>query len=378
MAAVGGLPYPAPMPASPSPRALPSLRAALLAWYDGDHRDLPWRRTSDPWAVLVSEVMLQQTTVAAVTPYYERFMARWPTAADLARCEDDDLASEWSGLGYYRRARMLKQAALAVSERGMPVDRDGLRELPGVGDYTAAAVASIALGEPVAAVDGNVERVLCRLHALDGDPRKAAGRRVLRERAEALLDGARPGDFNQALMELGARVCRPKSPRCAECPLHAGCAARRSGEPERWPPPPKPTSWKAVTRVVIVADRRGRVLLGRRTESPNAGFLDLPGRDLLPGELDAAGDPRDGAGVLAQHLNREHGLVAEGLDPLPPHRHVITRHRILVLPFAASRLVGRPKGGVSFVDLAAASAPPTTATKRILSKSLPHVLHAPS
>jgi len=382
--------YPAPVP-TPAPRAdLPQLAVAVLRWYDRGHRDLPWRRNADPWGVLVSEIMLQQTTVAAVVPYYERFLARWPGAGELAECDDDELRAAWAGLGYYRRAGLLKRAAQHVTRHGMPADRDGLLELPGVGPYTAAAVASIALGQDVAVVDGNVERVLCRLHGLELDPRKAAGKRALHAAAEALLARERPGDFNQALMELGATVCRPRSPRCAECPLRAGCTAHASGEPERWPPPAPRPAWRDVTRVALLASRRGRVLLVRRKQAPNEGFLELPGRALSEQEREACGldgetaapDRRSGtvpsasasrslAEHLLRHLAEAHGLCASGLSALRPHRHVITRHRILVLPFAAEQLSGRPRGGASFVDLTQTVTPTTTATRRMLARALP-------
>ncbi|MHC4846302.1 MAG: A/G-specific adenine glycosylase, partial [Planctomycetota bacterium] len=204
------------------------LRARLLAWFDEHQRDLPWRRTRDPWAILVSEIMLQQTTVAAAIPYYERFVRRWPRPADLARAGRDELLAAWAGLGYYRRARHLMDAASVVAEDGgqLPARADALRALPGIGEYTAAAVASIAFGEAIAAVDGNVERVMCRLGAIEGNPKQAVARRAIRDLAEALLDADRPGDFNQALMELGATVCRPTSPDCGRCPLSADCRAR--------------------------------------------------------------------------------------------------------------------------------------------------------
>ncbi|HEX5011379.1 MAG TPA: A/G-specific adenine glycosylase, partial [Planctomycetota bacterium] len=240
--------------APPSAPALSAARRALLAWWDRGRRDLPWRRTRDPWAILVSEVMLQQTTVAAVVPYWERFVRRWPRPADLAAARTDELLSAWAGLGYYRRARHLQAAACAVAEAGgeLPRRAQQLRELPGIGEYTAAAVASIAHGEPVAAVDGNVERVLSRFFALPLDPKSAAGRSALRAHADALLHRERPGDFNQALMELGATLCRPAAPQCLLCPLRAGCAALAAGAPERFPRRPPRAAAVPMLRVAAV------------------------------------------------------------------------------------------------------------------------------
>jgi A/G-specific adenine glycosylase len=201
----------------------PAFRKRLLVWYDANARDLPWRETNDPYRVWLSEIMLQQTRVAAVIAHYHEFLRRFPTVEKLAGAREASVLAAWSGLGYYRRARMLHAAAKVVArERGgkSPETADGLRELPGVGRYTAAAIASIAFGEPVAVVDGNVERVLQRV----------SGRRLAGEEfwlaAEALLDRRRPGDFNQAMMELGAKVCTPRAPACLTCPVVELCATR--------------------------------------------------------------------------------------------------------------------------------------------------------
>jgi A/G-specific adenine glycosylase len=201
----------------------PSFRRKLLAWYDAYGRDLPWRESRDPYRVWVSEIMLQQTRVAAVIEHYHEFLRRFPTVEKLAAAREASVLAAWSGLGYYRRARMLHAAAKVVArELGgkFPTTAEAWRELPGIGRYTAAAIASIALGEPVAVVDGNVERVLSRV----------LGKRVLGEElwvaAEELLDRRRPGDFNQAMMELGATVCTPQAPGCLTCPVVEMCATR--------------------------------------------------------------------------------------------------------------------------------------------------------
>ena len=198
------------------------LRRRLLRWYDAHARALPWRKTRDPYKIWVSEIMLQQTRVAAMLAHYLEFLKRFPTIEALAAAREEQVLAAWSGLGYYRRARMLHRAAREVAANGkkMPRALEGLRALPGVGRYTAAAIGSIAFGIPAAVVDGNVERVLGRLHG------KALRNGAVWEAAQELLDPKRPGDFNQAMMELGATVCVPDKPDCARCPLHSMCTTR--------------------------------------------------------------------------------------------------------------------------------------------------------
>jgi A/G-specific adenine glycosylase len=205
------------------------LRTRLLGWYDLNRRDLPWRQTTDPYAIWVSEIMLQQTRVAAVIERYKAFLARFPSVAALAAASEPEVLALWSGLGYYRRARMLHEAArLVVSECNciVPVHSAQLRALPGIGAYTAAAIASIAYGERAAVVDGNVERVICRLAGWDAAGKQTAQRRRIEALAAHLLDPKNPGDFNQAMMELGATVCTPRNPQCTVCPLERECGTR--------------------------------------------------------------------------------------------------------------------------------------------------------
>jgi A/G-specific adenine glycosylase len=201
-------------------------RLKLLAWFDENARDLPWRRTRDPYAIWVSEIMLQQTRVNAVFDHYARFLSRFPTMQALASAQEPEVLAIWSGLGYYRRARMLHKAAqVAVQEFAgrLPETAIGLRVLPGIGEYTSAAIASIAFGDVAAAVDGNVERVITRLLACPSTPQ---ARSTIRKTAEQLLDHERPGDFNQAMMELGATICLPKNPLCLQCPVQELCSTR--------------------------------------------------------------------------------------------------------------------------------------------------------
>ncbi len=261
--------------------ASPALTADLLAWYDRHRRALPWRALGDaqpdPYAVWLSEVMLQQTTVAAVKGFYARFLQLWPDVAALAAAPREAVLKEWAGLGYYARARNLHDCARAVVERHggrFPATEAELRALPGIGDYTAAAVASIAFGEAATVVDGNVERVMTRLHAIE-TPIPAA-RPEIRRLTGALVPRGRPGDFAQALMDLGATICTPKSPACAICPVSGFCAARAAGTqalyPRRLPKKAIPRRFGAMAAVerddgaVLVRTRPSKGLLGGMTE----------------------------------------------------------------------------------------------------------------
>ena len=251
------------------PRTYTALRKALLAWYTANRRDLPWRRHPDPYRTWVSEIMLQQTRVAAVLEHFRLFLEAFPDITALASAPEEKVLALWSGLGYYRRARMLHRAAqVVVSELHgrMPQTSEGLRELPGVGRYTAAAIASIAYGEAVAVVDGNVERVLSRL---DGQPRDDRSAWL---RAEELLDHGRPGDWNQAMMELGALVCTPATPQCGVCPVRRWCVA--PGADVRR----KPSERKRVRQWLALAERGEKVLLVQREAQATkmAGMWELP------------------------------------------------------------------------------------------------------
>ena len=252
----------------------------LLAWYDQGRRDLPWRQPiPDPYRTLVSEIMLQQTRVETVLRYYEKFVSRFPTVTSLAKAPEAEVLIHWSGLGYYRRARALHQTAKTIVARGsFPATLDGLKELPGVGDYTAAAVGSIAFGLAVPVVDGNVVRVVSRRLGLRAAG-SAAARRQLRAAAAELVDAARPGDSNQAIMELGATVCTPHAPACGICPLRSGCSAAERGHPEGYPAPRRRRETERVRLVAaLVVQADGRVLIVRRPASAAllAGTWELP------------------------------------------------------------------------------------------------------
>jgi A/G-specific adenine glycosylase len=256
-----------------TPAALRKLRRALLAWYDEHRRELPWRRDADPYGVWVSEIMLQQTRVAAVVDHYARFLRRFPTVQALAGAREASVLAVWSGLGYYHRARRMHQAAklIARQRRGiLPCTAEEWRLLPGIGRYTGAAIASIACGEAVAVVDGNVERVLERVFGA------VEGREAAWQRAESLLDRERPGDFNQAMMELGATVCTPRAPQCPMCPLHDWCVSR--GANSARPQPARKRRQLIYGLVRGVARRRGSVLLVQRLANASlmAGMWELP------------------------------------------------------------------------------------------------------
>ena len=264
----------------------PKIAPLLLAWYDRHARRLPWRippggPPADPYRVWLSEVMLQQTTVAAVAGYYDRFTTRWPTVGDLAAASDGDVMAEWAGLGYYARARNLLACARAVAAGGgrFPTSRAELATLPGIGPYTSAAIAAIAFGAPETVVDGNVERVVARLFAVE-TPMPTAKPELVRL-AETLTPRQRPGDFAQAMMDLGATICTPRSPACGICPLSDHCAARAQGIaadlPRRLPKAAKPmrngTVWVARSGDSILVERRpARGLLGGTLAFPSTGW----------------------------------------------------------------------------------------------------------
>lgn len=317
----------------------------LLDWYAANARDLPWRRTTEAYPVWISEVMLQQTRVEAVRGYWTRFLAALPTVRDLSEAEDDRLMKLWEGLGYYSRARNLKRAARQVVERfggAFPADYAALLSLPGVGEYTAGAVASICFGIPVPAVDGNVLRVMARLADDDADVLDPAVRRAVRARLLACIPPERPGAFNQALMELGATVCTPAgAPRCADCPLHEDCRARAAGREQLLPVRGARRARRVEERTVFVLRGPSGAPAGYRrpAEGLLASLWQLPD---APGLLDAA-----------QAAAR---LDAWGAEPLGEWRfyerrhlftHVEWRMRVCALPVALDPL---PEGWVWLDD----------------------------
>ena len=312
-------------------------RDALLAWYDANRRDLPWRRTRDPYAVWISEAMLQQTRVETVIPYWHRFLERFPDVATLASAELEEVYELWAGLGYYTRARNLSRAAQAVMQRfggELPDDAEALRSLPGIGRYTAGAVASIAFDRQEPVVDGNVERVLARRLGLRTNVKAPETAKQIWQEALQLARGTRPGDLNQALMELGATLCTPRSPRCDHCPWSASCSACAVGDAEQIPRKVPKAAVKKARAVAALVLRRGRALLVRRPAgSLLGGFWELPGGEISRGET-----PKDALGArLAERL----GLRLLELRAAGVVKHTFTHRSLQLHLFAAAALPGR-------------------------------------
>lgn len=295
-----------------------------MAWYHANARPLPWRASKDPYRILLSELMCQQTRVDTAIPYFERFIRTWPTLEDFAAATEEEVVAAWAGLGYYRRARSLHRAACAAVELGgIPSDPARLKALPGIGPYTAGAIASIAFGVPAAAVDGNVERVVTRLDARPGDPKSKGCREGILTRVEemhAVHDGD-PGDLTQALMELGATVCTPRNPSCASCPCVSLCAAYREGEVARFPESKKRVKPKPMSAVsaVVVAD--GKVLACQRSGEGLLGGLWEPVMAEVP-----AGER--GEAILRAVLARRAGLEGVGAREMGQVTHVFSHRRL--------------------------------------------------
>lgn len=310
-------------------------QAQLLAWFARHARDLPWRRGRTPYRVWVAEVMLQQTQVTKVRDYFERFVARFPTVAALAEASMDEVLKQWEGLGYYSRARALHRAAQEVVARydgELPADVDALRRLPGIGAYTAGAIASIAFGIPAPAVDGNVRRVFARVLAL-----AAPSAADLEAAARAWLPDDAPGAYTEALMELGATLCRPKSPQCLLCPWLDCCRARALGQPEAFPAPQprKPIPHYDVVAAVTLRDD-GRVLVARRRQEDMLGGLwEFPGGKCEPGETLPA--------ALRREMQEEMGIEVAVGEQLIVVEHAYTHFRITLYAFACRLAAGEPR-----------------------------------
>jgi len=312
--------------------ALARARAALLPWYRANRRDLPWRRTRDPYAIWVSEAMLQQTRAETVIPYYERFLERFPDVAVLARAPVDEVYAAWAGLGYYSRARNLHRAASTILERfggELPSSQEELLELPGVGRYTAGAVASIAFDRPAPVLDGNVERVLARYLGVRKNVRGPSGRAALWDAAARLVSGPNPGELNQALMELGATLCSPRAPRCPCCPIHRGCIAQRDGDADSLPRKAARTRPRAMRAVAALVRRGPRVLAVRRPPGGLLGGLwELPGGTVRRGEA-----PRD---ALCRAIRDQTGLELAELRAAGSVEHTFTHRQLHLQLFDCS------------------------------------------
>ena len=323
-------------------RELAAFRKQLLAWFRQFQRDLPWRRTKDPYRIWLSEIMLQQTRVAAVIPYYERFVQRFPDVHALAAAPEDEVLRLWSGLGYYGRARNLQKAAQQIMTKGggqFPARLEDALALPGIGNYTAAAILSIAYGKQLAVLDGNVARVLARLGAIHGDIREPQRWVQLQETANGLLDAKSPGDWNQAMMELGATLCTPKSPQCLLCPIAQFCEGRKLGFAESLP---EKKTKRATVQIILAA----AVLVNGKGETvllpPPQNAKEKASADHIPTlvsrmwhfpTVSVTGEP---AATLASFLGKTMPRVQTGkwrLVPAGKVRHAVTYRAITLLPF---------------------------------------------
>ena len=318
------------------PRARTALRKKLLAWFDRHRRDLPWRTDRDPYRIWVSEVMLQQTTVAAVMPYFARFLEAFPTVQALAAADEQRVLKLWEGLGYYRRARHLHTAAKQL-DGVLPDDPEVWAALPGVGRYILGAVFSQAFDRKLPIVEANSMRVLARLFGYRGDPREGEGKKWVWHAAESLLPVKRVGDFNQALMELGALVCTPTAPKCGDCPLGSLCAANLERSQSSIPPPKKTKDAVFIREVAVVIRDRGKVLLCRRPANAARwqNMWEVPHAEMLLGAEPAAEAIR-----VARELT---GLEVKVGNPLPSIEHTVTRHSISMACFEATRRRGKFK-----------------------------------
>lgn len=385
-------------------RELTAFRTSLLGWFRRHQRDLPWRHTRDPYRIWLSEIMLQQTRVAAVIPYYARFLARFPDVQALAAAPQEEVLRLWSGLGYYSRARNLQRAAqeIVATHGGVfPRDEKKALALPGIGRYTAAAILSIAYGAKHAVLDGNVARVLARIFAVQGDLRDAKRWQSLQQSADALLDAKSPSDWNQAMMELGATLCTPQSPRCLLCPVTQFCQARKLGIAGSLPARRKKRATEAITlATAVLLDSRGRTLLlppprlTRHTVSRRATLLSEspPSVALAQGEIDVLVSKlwhfptiavqTNPAAELKEHLD---GLFPAfiarqslQLEALPTARHAVTYRAITLRPFRVivAQLPRIPNAKT--MSLAEIVAPSSLAISNLTRKAARAVLASPT
>jgi len=359
-----------------SEASIARFRRGLLGWYRAAKRDLPWRRTRDPYRIWLSEIMLQQTRVAAVLDYYRRFLARFPTVEALAAARLEEVLRLWAGLGYYSRARNLHRAAQEIVARHggeFPRAWEAALAMPGVGKYTAAAILSIAYDAPHAVLDGNVARVLARLDAVRGDLRAPRRWSALATRAQQLADPASPGDWNQAMMELGAVVCLPSPPRCEQCPVRRFCSAHALGLENSLPAARRKRAPESVTlAAAVLLDPRGQTLLVRPAEADSALFSRMW---QFPAVALKAGATRASAiAALATHLRRSLGIRSikpAHLAPADDSRHTVTFRRIRLATFLL-RVKKLPRVSNSRTPLLArvAHLAVSSATKKIAAAAL--------
>lgn len=318
-----------------------SFRRKIRSWFTRHGRDLPWRRTRDPYQIWISEIMLQQTTVTAVIPYFNRFLSHFPTLQDLAAAQEAQVLQQWEGLGYYSRARNIHKAARQIVERfqgDFPDDPEILQSLSGIGRYTAGAIASFAFDRPAPIVEANTLRLYARLLGYAGDPRSSEGQRLLWSFAERILPRKAPGQLNQALMELGSTVCTPRDPACDRCPVREFCRAFQDGTQSVIPRPKSRVAVTQVTEVSIAVFDDSRVLLRKRTENERwAGLWDF-----VRFEIDAV-SPTIDLDHLTQSVLERTGLSIEIDSHLTEMKHAVTRYQITLKCITAKRIKGRLK-----------------------------------
>jgi A/G-specific adenine glycosylase len=361
-------------------RELSSFRKQLLTWFAQFQRDLPWRRRKDPYRIWISEIMLQQTRVAAVIPYYDRFLARFPDVHALAEAPQEEVLRLWSGLGYYTRARNLQKAAqqiVALHAGEFPQDEESVLALPGIGRYTAAAILSIAFGAKHAVLDGNVARVLARLGTIRGDLRESRRWQSLQKSAGELLDAKSPGDWNQAMMELGAMVCTPRAPQCLVCPVAKFCRARQSGDPESFPEKQnKREAVQIVLAAAVLCTPRGQTLL---LPPPRKKIETKPAADDVGAivsrmwHFPTVAIRKDALAEL-QNFLRDSLPARTGerrLEPLARVRHAVTYRNVTVLPFRiAVAKIPRIRGAKSIRLEDFAKVPVSNLTRKIARAAL--------
>ena len=345
-----------------------SFRRRLLAWFEKHARDLPWRRSRDPYRVWVSEVMLQQTQVATVKPYFERFIAAFPTVEALADADEQQVLRLWEGLGYYRRARGLHAAAkVVVAEyRGtLPREVSSLMQLPGIGRYTAGAIASIAFDKKAPILEANTFRLLTRLIAYRGDPTKAAGQRLLWQVAEEILPNKQVARFNQALMELGSLVCTPQQPQCEACPVESHCAARRLGLEEELPRVTRKLDYMDVREAAVIVSKANRVLVRQCGPAERwAGLWDFPRF-----ALDAEG-PMFARKEIASKVRQQTGVTCTPRGVFHTLKHGVTRFRITLECYRAEYVTGRARSLVRWVRIPELAELPLSVTGRKIAERL--------
>jgi A/G-specific adenine glycosylase len=365
-----------PQPSLTRP-VLRKLRKSLQAWYTEHGRELPWRLTHDPYRIWISEIMLQQTTVVAVIPYFERFLARFPTIEDLAAADETEVLRHWEGLGYYSRARNIHKAAQHVTSQlsgVFPQLVDELQNLPGIGRYTAGAIRSFAFNLPAPIVEANTLRLYCRLLGFDGDPRSRAGQLALWKFAEELVPDEHPGPFNQALMELGSVICTPANPNCPACPVSFACQAFLTKRQREIPQPAVRPEITAVTELSVVVRRGDRFLLYHRAPGERwAGLWDFPRFACA----EAGQAPLRQPASIEQKLAHDLGIKVRVEELLTELRHSVTRYRITLRSYLAEYQTGEildSAGEYRWLTAAEIHAYPLSVTGRKLAKLLPDAM----